>query len=180
MKKVLLLIDIQNDYFEGGKCELVNANSALKNAEKALTLFRERGLPIVHVQHLNLREGATFFLPNTDGILIHSRVAPMQHEYIVIKDTPNSFWGTNLLDILKQMDVNSLVVCGMMSHMCIDATVRTAFDYGFDVTLLEDACTTKDLAYKGKVIPAETVHFTFMASLDKMFARVIKTSELQI
>jgi len=177
LKRALLIIDVQNDYFEGGKLELNNPNEVLQNIERILMIFRERKLPVIHVQHINNREGATFFLPNTDGVLIHKNIIPLDNEYLVIKHTPNSFFETNLLDIMKENNINNIVICGMMSHMCIDTTTRACKDFGIKVTLLEDACATKSLSYNGKIIPSETVHNTFMASLKGMFADIIKTSE---
>ena len=180
MKKALLIIDVQNDYFEGGRSELYNPLVALRNIEKTLDAFRKKELPVIHVQHINTREGATFFLPDTDGALIHANLAPLENEYLVVKHVPNSFLGTKLLDILKENDIKEIVVCGMMSHMCIDTTVRACMDYGITVTLLEDACATKNLSFHQKIIPAEAVHDVFMAALNGMFAKVIKTNELNI
>jgi len=177
LKQALLIIDVQNDYFEGGKSELCNPAGALQNIEKILMIFRERKLPVVHVQHINNSEGATFFLPDTSGVLIHKNLTPIDGEFLVIKHAPNSFFETNLSDILKENNINSVIICGMMTHMCIDTTTRACKDFGIKVTLLEDACATKDLIFNKKTIPANMVHETFMASLNGMFANVIKTSE---
>ncbi len=177
MPKGLLLIDIQNDYFKGGKSPLANPLDALANAQKMLFSFRLAGLPIIHVQHVNIREGATFFLPDTHGVMIHDSLAPLENEFVVVKNTPNSFYGTGLAGIIEWNQITELVVCGMMSHMCVDTTVRAAKDFGLIVTLLEDACATKDLTWNGETIPAETVHKTFMAALNGMFAKVIKTDD---
>lgn len=65
----------------------------------------------------------------------------------------------------------------MMSHMCVDTAVRACQDYGYEVVLIEDACTTKDLMFQGKMIDALTVHTTFMASLEGMFAKVMKLED---
>ena len=178
MKKALLIIDVQNDYFTGGKSELVNPLWALSNIIEVLRIFREDKLPIIHIQHINTREGATFFLPNTEGVLIHKDLTPEDGEYLVVKHAPNSFLGTNLLDILKENAITEVVICGMMSHMCIDTTVRACMDYGIKVVLLEDACATKNLMFRDRVIEAEVVQNVFMASLNGMFAKVIKTSEI--
>jgi nicotinamidase-related amidase len=178
--QALLLIDIQNDYFEGGRFPLVNTLSALSNAQKALSLFRASGLPVIHVQHVNTREGATFFLPDTDGSRIHEALIPREGEFVVVKHAPSSFYQTNLADIINRNKITSLVVCGMMSHMCIDTTVRTAKDYSLAITLLQDACATRDLVWNGETIPAQTVHNTFMAALNGTFANVIRTGEFTI
>lgn len=180
MKQALLIIDVQNDYFPGGKAELYNSLEALDNIEKVMAQFRQRHLPVIHVQHINAYEGATFFLPNTDGACIHSRLKPLENESLIIKQAPNSFLGTNLEAILKENEITDLIICGMMSHMCIDTTVRACMDYGIKVTLLEDACATKNLVFHGIEIPAEVVHNTFMASLSGMFATVIKAQQLSI
>ncbi|MDR1701203.1 MAG: cysteine hydrolase [Sporomusaceae bacterium] len=180
MKKALLIIDVQNDYFAGGKAELFNPLKALKNIEKALALFRQKNLPVIYVQHLNTKEGATFFLPDTEGVLIHKNITPQDNEVVVTKHAPCGFLGTNLREVLKNKEITEVVVCGMMSHMCIDTTVRSCMDYGLQVTLLEDACATKNLVFRDKIIPAKTVHAVSMAALNGMFAQVISTEELDI
>ncbi len=177
MKQALLLVDIQNEYFEGGKRTLHEPLKALGNAELVLKKFREAGAPVIHVQHINNNPGATSFLPGTDGVNIHERLTPLKCEPVVVKHEPSSFYNTDLLEILHWREITELVVCGMMSHMCIDTTVRACKDHRLNVTLLEDACTTMDLAFAGEVIPAQTVHKAFMAALDGMFARVITTEE---
>ncbi|OJU17708.1 MAG: cysteine hydrolase [Clostridiales bacterium 43-6] len=180
MNKALLIIDAQNDYFPGGKSELFHAEIALSNIENALALFRANNLPVIHVQHINTRKGATFFLPETEGVKIHKNLVPKDNEHVVIKHYPNSFLQTNLAEILIEHNISHLVICGMMSHMCVDTTTRACMDFAIKPTLLSDACATKDLTYAGNKIPAETVHNAFMASLSGMFAAVIKTADLTI
>ncbi|QHQ60133.1 isochorismatase family protein [Anaerocolumna sedimenticola] len=180
MKQALIIIDVQNDYFEGGKSVLWNSSDTLAKVEYILEIFRTQKYPVIHVQHINNRAGATFFLPNTNGVLIHPKLTPLENEYLVVKHTPNSFFETNLSDILKQIGTKDVVICGMMSHMCIDTTVRACKDYAINVTLIDDACTTKDLSYNGRTIPAKVVHESFMASLNGMFAKVIKGSEFKL
>ena len=177
MKKALLLIDIQNDYFPGGKMELVGMEQASRNATLLQSLFRERRLPIVHVQHISKRPGATFFLPESKGAEIYEAVAPQPGEVLIQKHFPNSFRDTALLRILKESEVDNLVICGAMSHMCIDATTRAAFDFGFGCIVIEDACATRDLEYKGRVIEANQVHAAFMAALAAAYATVIPVTE---
>lgn len=178
MRKALLLIDIQNDYFEGGRNPLFQAEQAAEQAKRLLVLFRENSLPIFHVRHISLQENAAFFLPDTDGSLIYKSVLPKEGERVVIKHTPDSFFQTDLQEQLTASNIDELVVCGMMSHMCIDTTVRSAKRLGYAVTLVSDACTTKDLMWDGDTISAVTVHQSFMAALSKTFANIIKISEL--
>ena len=175
MKSAILLVDIQNDYFPGGKNVLHQPEQAAAQARIALEHFRSGGLPVFHVRHISIRPGASFFLPDTIGSQIHSSVTPLPKEEVIIKHAPSSFLRTDLKDRLHAQDIQHLVICGMMSHMCIDTTVRAAKDLGFSVTVLEDACTTKDLSWNSTVIPAQTVHGTMMAALNGTFADVITT-----
>jgi nicotinamidase-related amidase len=174
----LLVIDIQNDYFPGGAMELEGAEAAGGKAAEAIRRFRSRGLPVVHVRHLSVRPGATFFVPGTKGAEIHSSVRPVEGEPIVEKNFPNSFRATNLKDLLDQQKVKSLVVAGMMTHMCVDATVRQAADLGYHVTLLGDACATRAQSFGGETVPARQVHAAFLAALNGFYAKVIPSHEL--
>lgn len=171
----LILIDIQNEYFEGGKSPLFRPEKAAANAGRALSFFRDQDMPVFHIRHVNIRPGAATFLPDSNGTEIHGSVAPLSSENIIVKHRPNAFLQTDLVEELKRHGVAQLVVCGMMSHMCVDTTVRAAMDHGFAVTVLEDACATNDLNRNGQRIPAETVHQTFMAALHGMFAQVMTT-----
>ena len=112
----MLIIDVKNDYFKGSKSELHNSSEALGNIEKALAAFRKEKLPVIHVQHINTSEGAAFFLPDTNGTLIHEKLTPAENEYHVVKNFPSSFLATNLSDILKENNINVLVICGMMQN----------------------------------------------------------------
>jgi nicotinamidase-related amidase len=178
MKRALLLVDIQNDYFTGGAMQLVGMEAAAGKANAILQAFRERSEPVFHVQHLSKRAGATFFLPGTKGVEIHPAVEPLPAEPVVTKYFPNSFRGTNLLELLKKEEIGQLVICGAMSQMCIDATTRAAFDLGFKCTVIEDACATRNLSFKGEVVPAWAVHGAFMAALQGIYAEVVSAKDV--
>lgn len=171
----LLLIDIQNDYFAGGKCELFQPEQALAQAQKALLSFRQRGLPVFHVQHITLNEEVDFFWPNTPGVKIHKTLAPAPGEAVITKHAPDSFFETTLQQSLAGKGIEHLVVCGMMTHMCVDTTVRAAANFGYTVTLLADACATLSLVWNKVEVPAPLVQAAFMASLDGVFATVLTT-----
>jgi nicotinamidase-related amidase len=177
MNNCLILVDLQNDYFPGGKMELVGIKEATANAQMLLDEFRKAKLPVIHIRHISAYPGATFFLPETDGAKINHMVAPQEGEIVVVKNFPNSFLGTPLLDMLKEEKPDKLVICGAMSHMCIDATTRAAFDLGFSCIVAEDACATRDLIFKSKTIKAADVHASFMAALSAPYAKVISTAE---
>ena len=161
---VLLLIDIQNFYFPGGKLPLMNPEDASLNAKRLLTRFREKNLLVIHIRH-NTQFGAE----------IHKNVKPLGLEKVISKNDINSFKDTELLNYLKEHGVKRLVICGMMTHMCVEAAVRAAHDYGFDCIVVHEACTTRSLKFKDKEIPAEAVHCSTLASLSDYYAKVIDT-----
>ena len=173
----LILIDIQNDYFPDGKNELEGSIQAGQKAALLLSHFREHKLPLVHIQHISNRPGATFFIPGTRGAEIHPLVKPLKNETIFQKHFPNSFRGTLLLDHLRQSGIIRLVIAGMMTHMCVDATTRAANDFGFECMLVHDTCATRALKFMDQEIPAAHVHGSFLAALAS-YAKILNTDEL--
>lgn len=172
----LVIIDVQNDYFPQGKCELFQSEQALKVTKRLLKHFRERKLPIFYVQHIS-PEDAAFFLPNTKGVQLHKEIEPLGSEYIIVKHTPNGFHETTLQEKLTSLSIKNLVMCGMMTHMCVDTTVRAAKDLGYLVTLISDACATKDLEWNGRKLPASLINDVYMASLNGRFATVMSSTD---
>lgn len=171
MTRVLLLIDIQRDYFPGGRQPLVEPDAAADAAARLLAGFRTAGEPVVHVQHVWDAPDAAFFAPGTPGVEFDSRVAPDGGELVIVKDRPNAFLGTDLEARLREIAPDELVVAGMMSSMCVDATVRAASDLGFSVVVAHDACAAPDLEFAGATVPGTQVHAAFMAALGS-YARV--------
>jgi nicotinamidase-related amidase len=178
MSTALLLIDLQNDYFPGGAMELIGSTEAGTRASELLAAFRGRALPVIHVQHVSTRPGATFFLPGTRGVEFHGCVAPLAGETVIRKHFPSCFRDTPLLDHLRQRKIERLAIAGMMTHMCVDTTVRAAFDLGFSCRLAHDACATRALTFGGRTIAAEDVHAAFIAALNGLFAQVGSAAEL--
>jgi len=177
MRIGLILVDIQKDYFPGGRMELVGMKEASENAREMLRFFREKKSPIFHIQHIAVKDGATLFIPNSQGIDIHENVTPLPNEPIIQKHHPNSFLNTKLHEEMQKVGIDSVVICGAMSHMCIDATTRAAADLGFQCIVIHDACATKDLTFGGKTVPADMVHNAFMAALQSVYAKVMDLGE---
>ena len=175
MTQALIIVDVQNDYFSGGAMELVGMDGAALNCQKLLQHFREHQAPLFHIQHLAARPGATFFVPDTDGAEIHASVRPETGESIIVKHFPSAFRDTDLHQALQQAEIDELVICGAMSHMCIDTTTRAAFDLGYQCRVISDACATRDLEFDGRKVAAADVHAAFMAALALPFARIETT-----
>jgi nicotinamidase-related amidase len=177
MKTALLVIDIQNDYFPGGKYPLVNPLEAAKKAYELLQCFREHGGNHIHIQHISLKPDAAFFIKGDSGSDIHDSVAHFEGEPIVYKHYPNAFRETKLLELLTEWGVERIVITGMMTHMCVDATARAAADLGFQVMIAEDACATRDLTYGETTIPADLVQKSFLVAL-KSYGKVMKSEQI--
>lgn len=178
MSTALIIVDIQNDYFANGRMELVNPDKAATNAAKVLEWFRKNNKEnVFHVQHVAADPALGFFLPDTEGAEIHETVQPLKNENVIVKHSPNSFLQTDLESKLRDNGVTKVFAVGMMTHMCIDATVRAAVDLGFETTLIEDACATLDLSYEGKDVQAEQVHYAFVGALKGMYAKVTSTED---
>ncbi len=172
MKEALLIIDVQNDYFPGGACELYNVRKAEDQIEMLIKQSRKIQRPIIYLQHIN-PTGAAFFIEGTSGCDISERIKPEPDDKVIVKHYPNGFLKTELDTYLKEQHIEKLIVCGMMTHMCVDTTVRAAMDYGYKVDLVADACATRDLELQGEVIPAETIQKVFIAALSKGFAKIV-------
>lgn len=173
MTTALLIIDVQNFYF--GDKGLEGSVEASLVAKEILVRFRELKWPVIHVQHVG--KAAQLSAEKAYPYQVHENVQPLEGELVISKQFPGSFNNTELLSKLKELKVEQLVICGMMSHMCVDTTTREAFDLGFKCTVIHDACATRALQFEGKEVPAAMVHATAMASLRFAFAEVISADE---
>jgi nicotinamidase-related amidase len=176
-KRALVLIDVQNDYFPGGKWPLVGIESAAENAAKVLMAARANGDLVVHVRHEFPSPDAPFFTPGSDGAKINAKVSSKEGEPVVLKHYVNSFRETDLKQILDLHGIEEIVIVGAMSHMCVDAGVRAAGDLGYKCVVVHDACATRDQEFAGKVVPAADVHAAFMAALQFGYAKLVSTEE---
>jgi nicotinamidase-related amidase len=177
MKTALLLLDFQKDHFPGGKHPLVNALEAAKKAYMILQCFREHTGHHIHVQHISRKPDATFFISGDRGTDIHDSVAHFEGEPIVYKHEPNAFLNTELLELLRSWEIERIVVCGMMTHLDVDATVRAASEFGFQVIVAEDACATRDLSHNDTVVSADLVQKSFLAAF-KSYGKVMKSEAI--
>ena len=176
-KQALIVIDIQNDYFPGGKWPLQGADAAADNAAQVIEATRANGNLVVHVRHEFESTDAPFFTPGSEGAQIHPKAANHEGEPVVLKHKVNSFLGTDLKALLDRHQITGLILVGSMSHMCIDAAARAASDMGYATTVIHDACATRDLEFNGVVVPAAHAHAAYMASLAFAYSQVVSTRE---
>jgi len=169
----LILVDIQNDYFDGGRWTLNKMDEASDNAAKVLAHARKAGNMIVHIHHEIPSDAAPFFKPGSTGAEIHAKVAPQAGEEVILKHKPNSFLNTCLQDTLSSRGITNVVIVGAMSQMCVDATTRAASDLGYKVSVVHDACAARDAEFDGVAVPAAQVHAAFMSGLSGTYATVV-------
>jgi len=172
----LLLIDIQNDNGLVGEV-IPEVVAAAKKARLVLAAARERGMPVIHVRHEETDPDASGFLAGTFGAQIHELVAPIAGEAVVIKEFPSAFRDTGLEALLRGRGLNHAYMVGMMSYMCVDATVRAGWDLGFAFTLIHDACAGRSLVFEGTTIPAAQVHGAFMSALGRVYAKLARAED---
>jgi nicotinamidase-related amidase len=176
-KQALVLIDLQNDYFPGGKFTLVATDAAADKAAKLLTTFRARKDPVIHVRHESTEPDPAFFAPGSAGAEIHAKVKNTGDEPVVTKNQINAFQGTDLKRVLDERGITDLVIVGAMSHMCVDGVTRAAVDFGYGTTVIHDACATLDVDFNGVKVPAAQVHAAFMRGLADGYGAVKSTDE---
>jgi len=161
----LILIDIQDFYFPGGKVELVDSEKAGEQAKKLLSYFRENSGLVVHVRH-NFKPGGE----------IHKLVKPIEGEKVISKNEINAFLETDLDEYLKSNNIKNIVLVGMQTHMCLEGGTRAAHDLGYSCTVIHDACATRDLKFGDTIIKAADVHASTLNTL-KSYAEVVNLEE---
>lgn len=173
----LIVVDIQNDYFQGGKWPLTNIDAAADNAARIISAAREQGDLVIHIRHETPSPDAPFFVPGSEGAQLHPKAAALPGEEVILKHFMNPYRETRLLEILRGKKIETVTVIGNMSHMCIDAVTRASDDFGFKATVIHDACATHDLEFNGITVPSAQVHAAFMAALRFGYATVVSTDE---
>jgi nicotinamidase-related amidase len=175
-KQAVIVVDIQNDYFVGGKWILDGVDAAADNARDVINAARANDDLVVHIRHETLAKDAPFFVPNTEGAQLHPKAANLPGERVIVKHHMNPYRETDLQKTLEDQDIEQVVVVGNMSHMCIDAVTRASVDFGFKTTVVHDACATHDLEFNGVHVPSAQVHAAFMAALGFGYAEIVSTA----
>jgi len=177
MSRGLLIVDVQNDYFAGGKMELAGSEDAAMKIKQVIERIRAKHGEVIYIQHIATKPTATFFIAGTEGVHIYDAIRPQKGDTVIPKHYPNSFRETTLDAYCRERGLDSFVIVGMMTHMCIDTTARAAYDLGYKCILLGDCCATRDLILRDKVVRAEDVQNAFLAAIDGTFAKVMDSEE---
>jgi len=174
----LVVIDIQQFYFEGGSVPLTGSLEAAARARQVLDAFRARTLPVIHVRHVPKSVAIVGSEPADPQYRIRPEVQPAAGEKVVSKRFANSFRETDLLETLRQKGITRVVIAGMQTHMCVEAASRAATDLGFEVVVVHDACATRPLEFEGRKVPADMVHAGALAAIKGTYGRVVSVEEL--
>lgn len=174
MKKALLVIDVQNEYFTG-KLKVTYPTNSFNNILKAMDHARKNNMLIIIVQH-TAKTGDTF-IENSIGWEIHSEIQKKRFDYHIEKTKPSSFHHTNLEEILKINHIDTVVVSGYMTQMCCDTTAREAFHKGYFVEFLSDATGTIDVTNNVGTISSKNLHTATLIAQSLRFSQIISTVE---
>jgi nicotinamidase-related amidase len=176
MKKALLVIDVQNEYFTGKlKVTYPDSTTSLANIIKSMDYAKENNMPIIIVQHTAL-SGETF-LKGTKEWEIHSEILKKPYDYIIEKNKPSSFHGTDLEEILKKENIEVVVIAGYMTQICCDTTAREAFHKNYYVEFLSDATGTIDVKNYVGTISSKELHQATLITQSLRFSKVLITNE---
>jgi len=171
-ESALIIVDAQREYVDGN-VRLANIEATLVELKRLLERARKLKTPVLHIVH-HAAPGAAIFNPEGEYVQIAEPVRPVGVEPTIIKAHPSSFVGTNLHELLTEIGAKNLVVSGFMTHMCIDATTRSARDLGYAPTIAASTCATRDLpSPSGGVVEAKTLHDSCLAALADLVATVV-------
>lgn len=172
MKRALLVIDVQNEYFTG-LLPITHPHAHLDNVLRVMDAARGAGVPVVVVQHAFPQPEMPFFKKGTPGWELHPEVASRPRDHWVEKELPGSFTGTDLEAWLRQREVDTVTVAGYMTHMCCDTTARQAAHRGFRVEFLSDATGTLPVKNSAGEVSAEELHRSILCAQQMMISEVL-------
>lgn len=170
----LLCIDFQREYFDAGRPLLVPDGAlVLANTVKLVTTARRVGVPVVHVRHVSRNPDDSTFAPDSEFIEFVPDVSPRDEECVVTKSRPGAFYSTDLDAHLRSLGITRLIVCGLLSFMCVDTTAREAHARGYDVVFVRDAAASIPIGD----LPAYIIHKVICAIQGWMFSTVMYTDD---
>ena len=176
IKRALLVIDVQNEYFTG-RLPVTYPSGSLENILAAMDAAKENGIYTAVIQHVSSSKNARTFIRDTQGWELHLEILKKGYDRLFEKSLPGSFTRTDLESWLRTMDVGFVTICGYMTHMCCDTTARQAMELGFEVELLSDATGTLAIANNAGSVTAEELHRAILVTQEARFSRVLTTMD---
>lgn len=176
MKRVLLVIDVQNEYFTG-KLPVTYPSKSLSNILKAMETANKNEIEIVVVQHTAPQKDSQTFVKGSKGWELHAEIKEMKYNHLVEKNLPGSFTNTELEEWLKDRGADTITICGYMTQMCCDTTARQGLHLGFAVEFLSDATGTLDISNYAGTVTAKELHNAILVTQAMRFSTVLSTDE---
>ncbi|MFX4262309.1 cysteine hydrolase family protein [Pelotomaculum propionicicum] len=176
MKRALLVIDVQNEYFSG-KLPVTYPPGSLERIVKVIEAARSKQIPLVFIQHSALQKDAAAFKKGSAEWKLHPEIAAIPCEHLVEKTLPGSFTGTDLESWLRERGIDTVVITGYMTQMCCDTTARQAFHLGLSVEFLSDATGTLQISNEAGTSAAEELHRAILVTQAARFSKVLTTEQ---
>jgi len=176
MKRVLLVIDVQNEYFSG-RLPVTYPNDSFSNILKSIDFANENNIPVILIQHTAPQKDSEVFVKRTKEWQIKEEVKNRKYEYLIEKNFPDSFINTDLEVTLRKDEVNAVTICGYMTQMCCDTTARQAMHKGFFVEFLSDATGTLNVSNYAGSISAEKLHNAILITQAMRFSKVLTSQD---
>ncbi|WBF44223.1 cysteine hydrolase family protein [Serratia rubidaea] len=181
-KTALIVIDIQNEYYAGkgfrGKMVIPDGRAVLENSKKLVDFAHKHRMPVYFVRHVGAKEGPLFAAGSVYAEF-HQELQPTAQDAVIEKATPSAFVGTDLDAQLKKQGVTTLLVAGLMTHMCVSSTARDAVPLGYSVLIAGDATATRDLDDgAGGVVDHRVLQRAALAGVADVFAEIHSTRDI--
>lgn len=176
MNKALLVIDVQNIYFNEG-LKVTYPDGSLDNILKAMDMAANHGIPIIVIQHSVATPLAKGFQKGSESWKLHPEIDRRYRDVLIEKNLPGSFTGTNLESYLREYKIDTVTISGYMTQMCCDTTARQAFHLGFTVEFLSDATGTLNVSNSAGSVTAKQLHNAILITQAMRFSKVMSTKE---
>jgi nicotinamidase-related amidase len=176
LKRALLVIDVQNEYFTG-KLPITYPEGSLENILRAIRAARSKAIPVVFIQHTSSQKEAKTFRKESEEWKLHPALDVTGRDRLMEKTLPGSFTGTDLEAWLRERRVDTVVIAGYMTQMCCDTTARQAMHLGFSVEFLSDATGTLAISNEAGSVTAEELHRAILVTQAMRFSKVLSTRQ---
>ncbi len=176
MKRALLVIDVQNEYFTG-KLPVTYPENSFDNILRAIGFANDNRIPVVVIQHTAPQQDAKTFRRESNEWKLHPQIEALPREILIEKNLPGSFTGTELEQWLRNRGIDTLVIAGYMTQMCCDTTARQALHLGFSVEFLSDATGTLTISNDAGTVTAEVLHRAILVTQAMRFSKVLATDQ---
>jgi nicotinamidase-related amidase len=177
MKRALIVVDVQNEYFEGGALPISYPPHSFEHIKTAIAKAQEKGIFTVLVQHTSLTENAGSFVRGSHLWEFHDEIKKIKPDLYIEKNHASSFVGTDLNYRLRTLGIDTVTIIGYMTQNCCDATARDASQLGYNVEFLSDANGTLAFSNSAGEVSAEELHRSFLVAQAFGFSRVLSLNE---